>query len=603
MTQAEIIDLVSSSPNPPEPKGISTISPAAGLSLKISPKKPLKPVEKYDGWLDISDFSDTGIFSSKKEVVSISPSPRVLADKKEDYEEEKYIDDGIWFVDDDYYNSPKLVPGTAVAGSMPILSKLKNCNRDMDADFWDLSDDSVHTNSPHGSFDLCLEPAKKKQRLTPELEPRTAAKIAVSKEKGIARAGSDIARLSKSSSAGIGREKSVGSRVSKSTVTEDDLIMSPSLLDEFSLAREKREKSRQETDAEIEDDVFNYAEPSFRQIKSRTATSRPNATNASTSATMCLRGRKCEDISGSASDSDLPDINNIHSKSSLSMMPTSTRKAASKRRATGNSEKTAEQKAKERALKAQEQFDAKEAEKERKRLEREQKVQKKQAAADLARVNMLRTDKKISTPEMIVDLPLGIDERLATQVRQFLDPLGVECTEWSSPIPNVIKWRRKVDAQFNEELGHWEPTEKHIETEKPIMCVMLAQELVDLASEDKGHDLDAHVSRMKARFDNSTIMYLIEGLTSWIRKNRNVKNKQFADAVRSQTPREEAVPISSGRRSKKKQEKYVDEDMVEDALLRLQVIHGTLMHHTSCTLETAEWVMNFTQHISTIPYR
>jgi crossover junction endonuclease EME1 len=56
-------------------------------------------------------------------------------------------------------------------------------------------------------------------------------------------------------------------------------------------------------------------------------------------------------------------------------------------------------------------------------------------------------------------------------------------------------------------------------------------------------------------------------------------------------------------RKKKEQEEYVDEDLVEDALLRLQVMHGTLIHHTAAMIETAEWIVVFTQHISTIPYR
>jgi crossover junction endonuclease EME1 len=88
----------------------------------------------------------------------------------------------------------------------------------------------------------------------------------------------------------------------------------------------------------------------------------------------------------------------------------------------------------------------------------------------------------------------------------------------------------------------------------------------------------------------------------WMRKNRNSKNRQFTEAVRSHLSQE--VPTTSQRtRKKKEQDYYVDEDLIEDALLRLQAIHGALIHHTNAVIETAEWIFNFTQHISTIPYK
>ncbi|EER40954.1 conserved hypothetical protein [Histoplasma capsulatum H143] len=46
----------------------------------------------------------------------------------------------------------------------------------------------------------------------------------------------------------------------------------------------------------------------------------------------------------------------------------------------------------------------------------------------------------------------------------------------------------------------------------------------------------------------------------------------------------------------------VDDDTIEDALLQLQVQHGCLIQHTAAPSESAEWIKNFTEHISTIPY-
>jgi crossover junction endonuclease EME1 len=316
--------------------------------------------------------------------------------------------------------------------------------------------------------------------------------------------------------------------------------------------------------------------------------------NAASSTTQLEYGDR------SSSDLDLPDVGTIASQASN--FSSLSRADSKKTLAAYESEKIARQKKREKVRKTQEKLELKEAEKERRRVAREEKKKDKEMAADLAKVNTLRIDKKVSTPQMIVDLPTDLDARLVGQVRQFLEPLEVECKEWNNPIPNVVKWRRKVDSVYNEELGHWEPVPKQIKSEKHVMCFMTAKEFVDLTMADEGRDLDAHFLRMKARFDECSIIYLVEGLTAWMRKNRNVKNRQFTEAVRSQMSRELEEP-SNQKGKKKKQQEYVDEDMIEDSLLRLQVIHGAQIHHTAATVDTAQWIMIFTQHISTTPYR
>jgi len=262
-----------------------------------------------------------------------------------------------------------------------------------------------------------------------------------------------------------------------------------------------------------------------------------------------------------------------------------------------------------RAEKAEKKRQEREEERERKRLLKEEKAREKQLAADLAEVNKVRTDKKISTPEMIVDLPLSIEgDSVDTQIREFLKNLQVEARTHSSPLPNVIKWRRKVTAVFNEELDHWEPIPQEIRRERHVLCLLSAKEFVAMASinsaEVDGQDLESHVLRLKGECDESIPIYLIEGLETWMRKNKNIRNRAYQAAVLSQTDGQVAGPPTAGPSKRKKPAaEYIDEDMVEDALLRLQVMHGCLVHHTAVPVETAEWVANFTQHVSTIPYR
>jgi crossover junction endonuclease EME1 len=258
----------------------------------------------------------------------------------------------------------------------------------------------------------------------------------------------------------------------------------------------------------------------------------------------------------------------------------------------------------------------KERKAEEKKREREEKAREKQRAAALAQVNTIRTDKKKSTPEMIVDLPSTLDETVRLQAETLLKDLGVESTSWTSPLDNVVKWRRKVNSQYNEQLGHWEPVEKRIDRENYAMVILTASQFVDLALGSGAADLETHALRMRRNFPNDTIIYLIEGLDLWLRKNRNIRNRQFVSAVRSgleppPPPPATDPPTSSqqqARRRKPTSEKphaYIDQETIEMALLRLQVLHSpsVLIHHTTVPLETARWIAVFTQHISTVPYR
>lgn len=309
-------------------------------------------------------------------------------------------------------------------------------------------------------------------------------------------------------------------------------------------------------------------------------------------------------------------------------------KASKKRKPTGTRptstgpKKSSEEKTRERGEKAA----AREAEKERKRLEKErakeERARQKATAAALAEVNKIRTDKKVSTPEMIVDLPSTLDETTRLQAEALLKDLEVQFTSWPSPVDNVVRWRRKVRSRYNDELGHWEPVPERIERENYAMVILTAPQLVELAlgADDNTTNLESHALRMRRSFPTDTIIYLIEGLDPWMRRNRNLRNRQFVSAVRSgleptsQQQADAPTPSSSSssqpnssnppRRRKNKNNNppqgYVDPEPIDAALLRLQVRHhrpALLIHHTAAPAETARWIAVFTQHISTAPYR
>ena len=250
----------------------------------------------------------------------------------------------------------------------------------------------------------------------------------------------------------------------------------------------------------------------------------------------------------------------------------------------------------------------KEQDKERKRLENEEKVQAKRISADLAEVNRLKLDKKDSTPEMIVDLPASLDgQSVDIQIRECLKNIQVDATLYQSTIPNVVKWRRKMKARWNPDLNRFEPLDHmQIENEKHVMCLMSAKDFVALAvGQNDDQSVETHVTRLKSANDDCVPIYMIEGLQTWIRKNKTAENRAYQAKIISQHEAEDAPhgKQQSTSRKQKPATEIVDEDVIEDALLQLQIMNGCLVHHTNTSVETAEWVANFTQHISTIPYR
>ncbi|KAM5343216.1 hypothetical protein ACJ41O_014182 [Fusarium nematophilum] len=301
-----------------------------------------------------------------------------------------------------------------------------------------------------------------------------------------------------------------------------------------------------------------------------------------------------------SSDGELPDISNfdiskIRRRSQLQRSQSDVVTSRSRSKPTSTNKKSAADRAREKEARAA----AKEVEKEAKRRERQEakeaKLREKERNAALAEVNKLRTDKKVSTPEMMVDIPSSLNATVTAQLETLLQPLDVQYTTWDSPVENVIKWRRKVRSKYNEDLGLWEPIPLRLDDEKHVLVVMTAEEFVRLALDD---ELSSHVAKMERHFASHQIIYVLEGLTPWMRKNRNLRNRQFTSHVRAQ----DASTSAAGRRSKPTQG-YIPEETIDDALLELQVVHDVLIHHTTIPLETAEWITIFTQHVSTIPYK
>ncbi|CRG83861.1 hypothetical protein PISL3812_01217 [Talaromyces islandicus] len=284
-------------------------------------------------------------------------------------------------------------------------------------------------------------------------------------------------------------------------------------------------------------------------------------------------------------------------------------------------EKTA--KAKDREIARAQREREKEAEKEKKRMQKEEKAKEKQLAADIAEVNKTKTHKKESMPEMIVDMSQSFEETsVGNQVVEYVRQLGASHTFFESRIPNVVKWRRKKKAQYIEDAGRWEPCSLRIVPEDYVLAMISAQEFVDMVVDLSGdtpgnsQTLEQNVLKLKHAYPSCNLIYLIENLSGWMRKNSNSRNRAYQAAVlrqindtnqldnQSQNAESSQTKKHSRKRPKKPEDTTpVDDDIIEDALLQLQVTHNCLIYHTASAGETAEWIKNFSEHISTVPYR
>ncbi|KAK9377189.1 uncharacterized protein V1513DRAFT_437606 [Lipomyces chichibuensis] len=250
----------------------------------------------------------------------------------------------------------------------------------------------------------------------------------------------------------------------------------------------------------------------------------------------------------------------------------------------------------------------KEAEREQKRKEKEQISLEKQRQNELAAVNRLKLSKKDTCAEMIVDIDADFANTAGGQKLQYiLAPLGIEVsTSWTSPTRNTIKWRRKVKAEYNDALGHFVPIPEEVRKESFILTVLTGVEFVDMVIENRLIDKVTSIRRI---YPDLKLIYMIEGLTSFFKKMTARTQREFSNMV------QDALGNSTSKTKKRNEEgdlfvkvqraynHRLHLDLVEDALIMLQVEYDCLVFHSTTPLDSAEWISILTQDIGTIPYK
>ncbi|KPI38151.1 Crossover junction endonuclease eme1 [Cyphellophora attinorum] len=270
----------------------------------------------------------------------------------------------------------------------------------------------------------------------------------------------------------------------------------------------------------------------------------------------------------------------------------------------------------------------KEAEKRRKREARAEVEKEKQKAKDLAEVNKAKTNKKETSKEMILIMPgetqgLSLGNQVTEYMRQhdvqikFADEeVTLDNVEPWLHAGKVVQWKRKVQATYNEDEGQWMPTGRsRTEDESHIAMLLSGLEFAQIGmGNEEGDEIalsvmkkhfDQHVAGLRFRYPGRRLIYIIQGLYAWLKRNENTKNREYVAAVRAEVVDQPPSQPKKRKTAKPAQQfRAITNDVVEDIQLYLQVQHQPLViHHTTSDAATASQILAFTQSLSSRPYR
>ena len=211
-------------------------------------------------------------------------------------------------------------------------------------------------------------------------------------------------------------------------------------------------------------------------------------------------------------------------------------------------------------------------------------------------LNRLKTRKE-ACPEIIAYLPPTLPDTLHNHILNFMEPLGVDTREWTTTTLDVIKFVRKVNAEWDEEGGLFRPCNDYRRDEEWIIHWLKADKFLDLTSFDQtGLAWKFHIEKLKKVVPGAKMLVVLEGLTGLLAKAKTVRNRLHDAAVRAQL---------GGPAPPRKDERLegLDVEEVENTLIEMQLIHEIRIVQTSSSPDSAEWISILTADIASIPYR
>ena len=105
-----------------------------------------------------------------------------------------------------------------------------------------------------------------------------------------------------------------------------------------------------------------------------------------------------------------------------------------------------------------------------------------------------------------------------------------ELVTFSSATPGLIRFKRHVQARYDEASKRWVALEQDVwEWETTVVIVSTAEEIVDHALTDR---LSDWIGDLRLQLGNGQMILLIKDLGKYHAKSKTLANREFAAAVR-----------------------------------------------------------------------
>ncbi|KAF9205567.1 hypothetical protein BGZ59_000400 [Podila verticillata] len=190
------------------------------------------------------------------------------------------------------------------------------------------------------------------------------------------------------------------------------------------------------------------------------------------------------------------------------------------------------------------------------------------------------------------------------------------------PLRNMIFWRRRVFRRYNEEQDMFVLTDGlEIDLEPFTLVYLTGKEFAlhielgrlrtnletvkkDMVARRNEDNLRKHGTSQESAPENGRVIYLIEGMETFIRGLKTNTTKKFRQAVLAQIQPD----LLSGMGSNKNniddlEDPVVDRERIERELLWLQLEQDCLIIHTHDDVDSSQVVVSLTEQIGLTPYK
>jgi hypothetical protein len=225
-------------------------------------------------------------------------------------------------------------------------------------------------------------------------------------------------------------------------------------------------------------------------------------------------------------------------------------------------------------------------------LTQERQLAEKASQQRIDALNRLKNRKETGT-ELIVYIPPTLPETVHDTLLSFLEPLGIETHE-SQPGIDVLKFVRKVVAEWDEEESYFKPVDEYRREEEWIVHYLTAELFVEKVCFDHtGLAWQYHLDEIKRVLQGKKMVLVLEGLARLFQRAKNA-------IIRAHDANARGAP---SRVNKDERLKGLDREKVEEILIEMELLHEISVVQTTSPQDSAEWMSILAIDISSIPYR